>query len=159
LLTCATITCIRLIVQGHTGPPDIESEIVAYTPRVARRPRADRGPRPKQGAHLLALRQRAGLTQTELANAVGVPQATIALWEWSKRPPRSEVLPKMAKALRVHVEDLIAHDGQRTIANRSGPIGEVQRVFEEVRQLPRKQQRKILETVTALVEQYKRKAG
>jgi hypothetical protein len=59
----------------------------------------------------------------------------------------------------VKVEALIAQDEMRTIANRPGPVGEVQRVFEEVRQLPRKQQRKILETVVALVEQYKRKAG
>jgi hypothetical protein len=35
----------------------------------------------------------------------------------------------------------------------------VQRTFDEVRKLPRKQQRKIIETVQALVEQYKRKAS
>jgi transcriptional regulator with XRE-family HTH domain len=126
---------------------------------VARTPKPDRGPRPKQGAHLLALRQRTGLTQVELAKALGLPQSTIQLWEWSKSPPRSDVLPKMAKVLRVRVEDLIVQDEPKTIANRSGPVGEVQRVFEEVRRLPRQQQRKILETVTALVEQYKRKAG
>jgi hypothetical protein len=65
----------------------------------------------------------------------------------------------MAKVLGVRVEDLIVEDPPKTIANRPGPVGEVQRVFEEVRRLPRKQQRKILEMVTAVVEQYKRKAG
>lgn len=146
-------------MQDRTGPPAVSAKIVAYTPRVARRPKPDRGPRPKQGAHLLALRQQAGLTQTELAKALGVPQGTIALWEWSQSPPRSDVLPKMAKLLGVRVESLIVEDEPRMIANRPGPVGEVQRVFEEVRRLPRKQQRKILETVTALVEQYKRKAS
>jgi hypothetical protein len=48
---------------------------------------------------------------------------------------------------------------QRTIAKRKGPIGEVQRMFEAVTKLPRKQQRKVLEMVQALVEQYKRKAS
>jgi hypothetical protein len=35
----------------------------------------------------------------------------------------------------------------------------VQRAFEAVRSLPRKQQRRIVETVHALVEQFKRKAS
>jgi hypothetical protein len=35
----------------------------------------------------------------------------------------------------------------------------LQRTFEEVTKLPRKQQRKVIEMVQALVEQYKRKAS
>ncbi len=38
---------------------------------------------PRQGAHLAALRKAAGLTQAELADAVGVPQTNIAFWEFS----------------------------------------------------------------------------
>lgn len=146
-------------MQGQRAPPATLLESMPYIPLVARRPRSDRGPRPLQGAHILALRLRAGLTQIELAKALGLSQSTIAPWEWSKSPPRSDVLPKMAKVLGVRVEDLIVEDPPKTIANRPGPVGEVQRVFEEVRRLPRKQQRKILEMVTAVVEQYKRKAG
>lgn len=87
-------------------------------------------------------------------------QATIAFWEWSASPPRSKDLPRLAAALSVHVEDMIHPSGEaKVLANRSGPVGQVQRVFEEVRQLPRKQQRKIIETVTALLEQYKRQSA
>ena len=43
----------------------------------------------------------------ELASYVGVPQANIAFWERSEKPPRSEVLSKMAEALGVNVEDLL----------------------------------------------------
>lgn len=144
-------------MQLKTGPPNVLSEGRPYAADVARKPKPDRGPRPKQGAHLLALRHQAGLTQVELAKAVDVPQATIALWEWSSSPPRSQALPAMANALGVSVADLIFHDDAKIVAVRPGPVGEVQRVFEEVRRLPRKQQRKVLEMVTALVEQYKRK--
>ncbi len=105
---------------------------------------------------MLALRKAAALTQIELADALAVPQANIAFWEWSDKPPRSDLLPRMAKLFGVALEDLIVTDG-RTLAKRSGPVGEVQRVFEEVRKLPRSQQRKIVETVSALVEQYRRK--
>jgi len=41
----------------------------------------------------------------------------------------------------------------------SADRGEVQRVFENVRKLPHSQQKKIVETVDALVEQYRRKTG
>jgi len=130
-----------------------------YASGVARKPTKDRGPRPKQGAHLLSLRQKAGLTQVELAKAIGVQQTTIVLWEWSESPPRSKDLPGLAQALGVQVGDLIAGKSTAPLASRSGPVGQVQRVFEEVRGLPRKQQRKILEMVIALLEQYKRRSA
>lgn len=121
---------------------------------MPRRPRASRGPRPKQGAHLLALRQKAGLTQAQVAEALGVPQPTIAFWEWSEIPPRSELLPRMAKVFHTRIENLIADGNVKTI-EKHRPISEAQRLFDEVRKLPRKQQRKVLEMVAALVERYK----
>ena len=133
-----------------------------YDEPMARSPRPDRGKRPKQGAHLLALRETAGLTQTQLAEFVGVPQGTIAMWEWNDTPPRSTALPALAKALGVEIPDLLVVGSpakKAPIAKKPGPVSEVQKVFEEVRALPRHQQKKILETVTALVEQYKRRAG
>lgn len=134
----------------------------SYDVPMARSPGPDRGKRPKQGAHLLALREAAGLTQTQLAEFVGVPQGTIALWEWNDTPPRSSALPALAKALGVDIPDLLVVDAparKPPIAKKPGPTSDVQKAFEDVRGLPRHQQKKILETVTALVEQYRRKAG
>jgi DNA-binding XRE family transcriptional regulator len=100
-----------------------------------------------------------GLTQTELAHFLAVPQPNITFWEWSDKPPRSDVLPPMAKALGVSVEDLLVDSSPQTLPKRPGPIGEVQRAFEEVRSLPRKQQCKVVEFVFAFVNEYKRKAS
>jgi transcriptional regulator with XRE-family HTH domain len=144
------------MAQG--GPPNQIPEITSYSALVARQPKPSKGPRPQQGARLLALRKASGLTQIELAKALDVPQANIAFWEWSDKPPRSDLLQKMAKAFGVKLEDLLL-SSERSIAKRKGPIGEVQRTFEAVTKLPRKQQRKVLEMVQALVEQYKRKAS
>lgn len=112
-------------------------------------------PRPKQGARLLALRRAAGLTQTELAGLVGESQANIAYWERSAKPPRSDVLPRLAKVLGCRVEDLLG--GQLAPPpTRPPPVGQVQRVFEQVRQLPRRQQQKVVEVVAAMVERMQR---
>ena len=115
--------------------------------------------RPRQGAHLLALRQAAGISQIQLADFLGVGQGTIAFWERSEKPPRGEVLPKMAKALGVSVDELLVETASGRLARRAGPVGDVQRVFEAVRKLPRKQQRKVIEMVDALVDRYSRRAS
>jgi transcriptional regulator with XRE-family HTH domain len=130
-----------------------------YSAIVSRKPKSSKGPRPQQGARLLALRKSAGLTQSELAQFLDVPQPNIAFWEWSDKPPRSDLLPKMAKAFGVRLEDLIVSTANQSLAKRKGPVGEVQRTFEAVTQLPRKQQRKVIEMVQALVDQYNRKAS
>jgi hypothetical protein len=77
----------------------------------------------------------------------------------SDKPTRSDTLPKMAKALDVRIEQLLVQHSASALTKPPGLIGEVQRTFEEVRRLPRKQQRKIIEMVSAIVEQYKRKAS
>lgn len=64
---------------------------------------------------------------------------------------------RMAKVLGVRVDHLIVSDNHVPRTKRPGPVGEIQRAFEAARHLPRSQQRKIVETVDALVEQYKRK--
>ncbi len=102
------------------------------------------------------MRRAAGLTQVELAQLVGEPQQNIAFWEHSQKPPRSDVLPKLAKVLGVKIEHIL--EGKLPETRRAGPVGKVQRIFEEVSTLPRKQQERIVETVSALVSQYKREA-
>lgn len=113
--------------------------------------------RPAQGAHLAQLRQDAGITQAELAKVLGEPQQNVAFWEFSDRPPRSDVLPRLAQALGVSVDTLLSPSAAPQ--HRTGPKGKVLRAFEAVSALPRNQQAKVLVVVDALVQQYRRKAG
>ncbi len=113
--------------------------------------------RPPQGAHLAQLRSDAGLTQAELAQALGEPQQNVAFWEFSDKPPRSDILPRLAKTLGVTVDALLSPTAPPQ--RRGGPKGNVLRAFEAVSALPRSQQAKVLELVDALVQQYRRKAG
>jgi hypothetical protein len=45
------------------------------------------------------------------------------------------------------------------ITRHAAPAGQARRLFEEVQKLPRRQQQKVLDVVSAIVEQFKRKAG
>jgi transcriptional regulator with XRE-family HTH domain len=127
------------------------------TPYAAPMSRRTSRQQPPQGRHLASLRQEAGLTQAELAKAIGASQQNVAFWEFSDKPPRSEVLPKLAVALGVAVETLLTPNA--TPQRRGGPKGHALRAFEAVSALPRAQQAKVLELVDALVQQFRRKAG
>jgi transcriptional regulator with XRE-family HTH domain len=59
---------------------------------------------------LRTARLEAGLSQTELADASGVAQSTIATIESGKHPkPHPKTLRKLAGALGVEVRDLLAN--------------------------------------------------
>jgi transcriptional regulator with XRE-family HTH domain len=119
--------------------------------------------RPQQGARLVNLRKAAGLSQQELAELIGETQGNISFWERTDKPPRSDILPKMAKALGVSVEELLGEEAVnpaiQPLGLTSGPAGHVQRAFDEVRTLPRRQQQKVVEFVFAFVNEYRRKAS
>lgn len=133
-----------------TPSPGLEDGL--YNLRMARRAKQSRS---KQGARLAALRQAAGLTQQELASLLGEPQSNITFWEHSEKPPRSDVLAKMARIFGVRVEALLNTEADLGIVERkSGPAGKVRKVFEAVSKLPRRQQEKIVEFVSAYVQQY-----
>ena len=84
-----------------------------------------------------------------------MPQSKIAFWEQSEKPPRSDLLPKMADALGVTVAELLNVNGEMSIAKRSSrPPGKIRKVFEEVSKLPRRLQEHIVKVVSALDMQY-----
>ena len=53
------------------------------------------------------LREKAGRTQSELANEIGVSLFTIFRWEKGERQPRMEDIKKMALALNVTCDELL----------------------------------------------------
>lgn len=109
-------------------------------------------PRPKQGAHLMQLRQNAGLTQAEVARVLGVPQQNVAYWEFADKPPRSEVLPKLAALLGVSVEAILS-PGAASVPARRGPKGKLLQAFEAASALPKRQQQLVEQFVSTLVAQ------
>ena len=52
-------------------------------------------------------REKAGLTQQDLANELGVGQSTVAMWETQKSLPRTDKLPALAKILGCTIDELL----------------------------------------------------
>lgn len=62
------------------------------------------------GKEIARLRLEKGLRQIDLAGLVGVHQTHMARWENDQMRPRKAMLGKLAKALDVSVDDLLAAD-------------------------------------------------
>jgi transcriptional regulator with XRE-family HTH domain len=107
-------------------------------------------PRTAFGERLFAARTAAGLSQVEVAQKLGITQTAYALWERRPMALRPDQIEKIAKILRISVEDLFTSNGRSK--ERTGPVGRARRAFERVSQLPRSQQQYILQVVEAFVE-------
>jgi transcriptional regulator with XRE-family HTH domain len=53
------------------------------------------------------LREKAGLSQSQLAEKIGLPVRSIQNWEQGHRKPRAQVVLPLSRALGVSVEKLI----------------------------------------------------
>lgn len=57
---------------------------------------------------ILTMRKAAGITQAELAAALGVSQTVVSDWESSKKYPSADKLPAIAEALGCTIDALFA---------------------------------------------------
>ncbi|MCR4944659.1 MAG: helix-turn-helix domain-containing protein [Clostridium sp.] len=62
------------------------------------------------GEKILALRENLNMKQKELADLVGITEATLSRYENDKRQPRGEIVPKLAKALNVTADYLLDNE-------------------------------------------------
>lgn len=53
------------------------------------------------------LRKKAGITQRELAEAVGIQRSTVTKWETEGCIPRAKLFPKIAKVLNCKIGDIL----------------------------------------------------
>ena len=56
-------------------------------------------------------REKAGFTQQDLADELGVSQSTVAMWETQKSLPRTDKLPALAKILGCTIDELLKKEG------------------------------------------------
>jgi transcriptional regulator with XRE-family HTH domain len=101
---------------------------------------------------LRALREAAGLSQSEVARRLGIRQPSYALWETYNVALKPEQLLALANALGVAVDQFFAESDKS--ARRGGPKGRARDIFEAVSRLPRRQQEKIFDILQPFVKEH-----
>ena len=101
------------------------------------------------GQRLVELRQERGLSQNQVAEKLELSQQTYAGWERSTTALRPTELVRLAEIFKISTDELLGNAPMKKRSN--GPAGRARRLFEEVTELPRSQQSKILDTVETLI--------
>jgi transcriptional regulator with XRE-family HTH domain len=105
----------------------------------------------EMGERIAQLRKTRNLTQTQLADVLGVKQQTVQGYEAGSRRIPVSMLPVLATTLEVSLEVLFGEE-LKPVRSRRGPVPQWQEHIEAIAKLPRAQQRfvtQMLETVLA----------
>lgn len=102
------------------------------------------------GERIKALRKARGLTQIHLAERLGYSQQQIVAFEKGRRRMYASVLPRLAEALGVPVEELL---GIQSRSTKRGPSSRLERQLERLAELPRSQQRVVSNMLDGLLQQ------
>jgi len=103
------------------------------------------------GRQIAQKRKALGLTQTDLAQALGVAQQTMAHYEGGTARIAVATLPTVARVLGVSIEDLIGEN--RHPPGKRGPAPKLQQQLEQLSRLPRAKQRFVSEMLDSVLMQ------
>ncbi|MGH9972112.1 MAG: helix-turn-helix domain-containing protein [Pyrinomonadaceae bacterium] len=106
---------------------------------------------PLFGQRLAAVRRNKGMTQTQLAQLMKTTQKMIDYYERRSPNPALGFIERAAAALEVSVADLLGSQPHTTRA-KPGPVSQLQRRFEQVKLLPRKEQEFVLRFLDTVLE-------
>jgi len=105
------------------------------------------------GERLLSLRKACGLTQVQLAQAIGSTQRAISYYETEGAYPPAPVVADLAHALGVTADELL---GRRSLSPKNKEPVDLEtrrwwKTFQRVRTLPEKDQRAVVRLINSLV--------
>ena len=116
---------------------------------------------PDFGTRLVEARQARGMTQIELAEAIGSSQRAISAYETLTCYPPAPVLAQIAQALHVSTDELLGLKLARATKHQIEDPEErrLWRKFRQILELPEKDQRAIVRLLNSLVRSPAGKAG
>lgn len=105
------------------------------------------------GTRIAELRRAQNITQVQLAETLGVSQQTINSYEVGRRRVPVSALPALARTLSVSLEALI---GEKAPPAKRGPAPQLQQKIERLTNLPKAQQRLVLQMLDGVLAQASR---
>ena len=103
------------------------------------------------GARVAGLRKNANITQVQLAETLGVSQQTINAYELGVRRIPVSALPTLARVLGTGLEELLGESQAAT--KKRGPAPKLQQQVERLAQLPKAQQRVVMQMLDGVLAQ------
>lgn len=100
--------------------------------------------------NLIAIREKKGISQVELAEKMGITQRVVSFYEGKSEGPSPELLRRFALALSIDAKELIGLN--KTAVNGEPPPKSLQKRLPMVARLPKEDQDYIAKTIDMLAE-------
>jgi transcriptional regulator with XRE-family HTH domain len=111
---------------------------------------AKKEPHSAFGKRLFALRKARGLTQVQLAEALGTTQRVISYYETDAELPPSTAIIPLARALGVSTDELLGLRPAQANGNSSVQKQRLWKRFQKMEVLPTKDQRAVIRLINSL---------
>jgi transcriptional regulator with XRE-family HTH domain len=105
------------------------------------------------GERIARLRREHGITQVQLAEALGVSQQTMQSYEVGRRRIPVSALPTVALTLSVSLEELFGQ-GKQPARSKRGPASKLEQQIEAISKLPKARQRFVSEMLDTVLAQH-----
>lgn len=105
------------------------------------------------GKRIAQIRKAQNLTQTQLAEQLGIAQQTMAHYEGGSLRISVATLLAAAEALNVSVDDFLYESADNKGKAKRGPDSKLQQQIEKIRQLPRTKQQFVMEMLDTVIQQ------
>jgi transcriptional regulator with XRE-family HTH domain len=102
------------------------------------------------GERITQRRKEVGLTQVQMAEALGIAQQTYAHYEVGRYRFPVSMLPTLAHALAIDMETLL---GATKTQSKRGPVPKYQHHMERISRLSKPQQRIVIQVLESLLSQ------
>jgi transcriptional regulator with XRE-family HTH domain len=103
------------------------------------------------GTRVAELRKAQNITQVQLAATLDISQQTMNAYEMGHRRVPVSALSVLARALGVSVEELLGDSA--SAAKKRGPAPRLQQQIERIQQLPRTQQKFVMQMLDTVLQQ------
>lgn len=103
------------------------------------------------GRRIAEARKTANITQVELAATLGIAQQTLAHYEGGVSRIPVALLSAVASAVSAPIEDLLGLDEKRS--SKRGPAPKLQQQLERITQLPKPQQKFVMQMLDTVLQQ------
>ena len=120
---------------------------------------AKKEPHTAFGKRLFALRKTRGLTQVQLAEALGTTQRVISYYETEAELPPSTVIIPLARVLEVSTDELLGLKPTEPNGNNSVQKQRLWKRFQKMDVLPTKDQRAVIRLINSLAGSSQAEAG
>jgi transcriptional regulator with XRE-family HTH domain len=113
----------------------------------------------EMGARIAQARKERGLTQQQLADALGISQQTLAHYEVGRVGVGAPMLPRLSELLDLSFDEILLGHPTVRIPGKRGPASRLEQQLDAIARLPKAEQRAVSTLLTAVLAQHTAPAG